>query len=165
MILNVLRRWSRAKRSWIRVRLVVILKMSKRSRNLNDSILIRILRLFSRFLLFLHSRLFLRFKLSLRLQLSLCFRLSLYLRLSLRFRILWRTLSLTKWIEMFWFLLTTLISSFAESSLAVELGFGQKFKSDPRVDVRPGWTDQSSQSDLRIDVRRILSSLFETSYI
>ncbi len=51
------------------------------------------------------------------------------------------------------------------SSLAVELGFGQKFKPDPRVDVRPDWTDQSSQPDSRIDVRRILSSLFETSYI
>jgi hypothetical protein len=51
------------------------------------------------------------------------------------------------------------------NSLAVELGFGQKFKPDPRVDVRPGWTDQSSQPDLRVDVRRILSSLSETSYI
>jgi hypothetical protein len=50
-------------------------------------------------------------------------------------------------------------------SLAVELGFGQKFKPDPRVDVRSGWTDQSSQSDPRVDVRRILPSLFETSYI
>jgi hypothetical protein len=50
-------------------------------------------------------------------------------------------------------------------SLAVGLGFGQKFKSDPRVDVRPGWTDQSSQLDPRIDVRRVLSSLSETSYI
>jgi hypothetical protein len=29
-------------------------------------------------------------------------------------------------------------------SLAVGLGFGQKFKPDPRVGVRPGWTDQSS---------------------
>jgi hypothetical protein len=51
------------------------------------------------------------------------------------------------------------------NSLAVELGFEQKFKSDPRIDVRSSWTDQSSQFDLRIDVRRILSSLFETSYI
>jgi hypothetical protein len=51
------------------------------------------------------------------------------------------------------------------SSLAVELGFGQKFKPDPRVDVRPGWTDQSSQPDPRVDVRRVLSSLSETSYI
>jgi hypothetical protein len=51
------------------------------------------------------------------------------------------------------------------TSLAVELGFGQKFKPDPRVDVRPGWTDQSSQPDLRVDVRRVLSSLSETSYI
>jgi hypothetical protein len=51
------------------------------------------------------------------------------------------------------------------TSLAVELGFGQKFKPDPRVDVRPGWTDQSSQSDPRVDVRRVLSSLSETSYI
>jgi hypothetical protein len=50
-------------------------------------------------------------------------------------------------------------------SLAVELGFGQKFKPVPRVDVRPNWTDQSSQPDPRIDVRRILSSLSETSYI
>jgi hypothetical protein len=50
-------------------------------------------------------------------------------------------------------------------SLAVELGFGQKFKLDPRIDVRPDWTDQSSQLDPRIDVRRVLSSLFETSYI
>jgi hypothetical protein len=50
-------------------------------------------------------------------------------------------------------------------SLAVELSFGQKFKSDPRVDVRPDWTDQSSQFDSKIDVRRVLSSLFETSYI
>ncbi len=50
-------------------------------------------------------------------------------------------------------------------SLAVELGFGQKFKSDPRVDVRPGWTDQSSQLDLRVGVRRILSSPSDTSYI
>ncbi len=50
-------------------------------------------------------------------------------------------------------------------SLAVELGFGQKFKPDPRVGVRPGWTDQSSQSDPRVGVRRILSSLSETSYI
>jgi hypothetical protein len=52
-----------------------------------------------------------------------------------------------------------------KSSLAVELSFGQKFKSDPRVDVRPDWTDQSSQPDSRIDVRRVLPSLFETSYI
>ncbi len=51
------------------------------------------------------------------------------------------------------------------NSLAVELSFGQKFKSDPRVDVRPGWTDQSSQPDPRVDVRRVLSSLSETSYI
>jgi succinate dehydrogenase hydrophobic anchor subunit len=29
-------------------------------------------------------------------------------------------------------------------SLAVGLGFGQKFKPDPRVDVRSSWTDQSS---------------------
>jgi hypothetical protein len=29
------------------------------------------------------------------------------------------------------------------NSLAVELGFGQKFKPDPRVDVRSNWTDQS----------------------
>jgi hypothetical protein len=50
-------------------------------------------------------------------------------------------------------------------SLAVGLGFGQKFKPDPRIDVRSGWTDQSSQFDLRIYVRRILSSLSETSYI
>jgi hypothetical protein len=50
-------------------------------------------------------------------------------------------------------------------SLAVELGFGQKFKPDPRVDVRPDWTDQSSQTDPRVDVRRVLPSLSETSYI
>ncbi len=50
-------------------------------------------------------------------------------------------------------------------SLAVGLGFGQKFKPDPRVDVRPGWTDQSSQPDPRVGVRRVLPSLFETSYI
>jgi hypothetical protein len=50
-------------------------------------------------------------------------------------------------------------------SLAVELGFGQKFKPDPRVDVRPNWTDQSSQPDPRVGVRRILPSLSETSYI
>jgi hypothetical protein len=48
-------------------------------------------------------------------------------------------------------------------SLAVELGFGQKFKSDPRVDVRSSWTDQSFQFDPRIDVRRILSSLFDAN--
>jgi hypothetical protein len=29
-------------------------------------------------------------------------------------------------------------SMMKKSSLAVELSFGQKFKSDPRVDVRPG---------------------------
>jgi hypothetical protein len=52
-----------------------------------------------------------------------------------------------------------------EISLAVGLGFGQKFKPDPRVDVRSGWTDQSPQPDLRVDVRRVLSSLSETSYI
>jgi hypothetical protein len=52
-----------------------------------------------------------------------------------------------------------------ESSLIVKLSFEQKFKPDPRVDVWPGWTDQSSQLDSRIDVWRILSSLFETSYI
>jgi hypothetical protein len=57
------------------------------------------------------------------------------------------------------------MSFFIKTSLAVELGFGQKFKSDPRVDVRPGWTDQSSQPDPRVDVRRVLSSLSETSYI
>jgi hypothetical protein len=50
-------------------------------------------------------------------------------------------------------------------SLTVELSFEQKFKLDPRIDVRSNWTDQSSQFDLRIDVRRVLSSLFETSYI
>jgi hypothetical protein len=50
-------------------------------------------------------------------------------------------------------------------SLTVGLGFGQKFKPDPRVDVRPGWTDQSSQPDPRVDVRRVLPSLYETSYI
>jgi hypothetical protein len=50
-------------------------------------------------------------------------------------------------------------------SLAVGLGFGQKFKPDPRVGVRPGWTDQSSQPDPRVGVRRVLPSLFETSYI
>jgi hypothetical protein len=50
-------------------------------------------------------------------------------------------------------------------SLAVELGFGQKFKPDPRVDVRPGWTDRSSQPDPRVGVRRVLPSLSETSYI
>jgi hypothetical protein len=50
-------------------------------------------------------------------------------------------------------------------SLAVGSGFGQKFKPDPRVDVRPGWTDQSSQLDPRIGVRRVLPSLSETSYI
>jgi hypothetical protein len=59
-----------------------------------------------------------------------------------------------------------LIKSYTtEYSLAVGLGFGQKFKPDPRVDVRPGWTDQSSQSDPRVDVRRVLPSLSETSYI
>jgi hypothetical protein len=51
------------------------------------------------------------------------------------------------------------------NSLAVGLGFGQKFKPDPRVGVRPGWTDQSSQPDPRVDVRRVLPSLSETSYI
>jgi hypothetical protein len=51
------------------------------------------------------------------------------------------------------------------SSLAVGLGFGQKFKPDPRVGVRPGWTDQSSQSDPRVGVRRVLPSLSETSYM
>ncbi len=50
-------------------------------------------------------------------------------------------------------------------SLFVELGFEQKFKSDSRIDVRSNWIDQSSQFDSRIDVRRVLSSLFETSYI
>jgi hypothetical protein len=50
-------------------------------------------------------------------------------------------------------------------SLMIELSFGQKFKPDPRVDVWPGWTDQSSQFDSRVDVRRILSDSFETSYI
>jgi hypothetical protein len=57
------------------------------------------------------------------------------------------------------------IDHFVLSSLAVGLGFGQKFKPDPRVGVRPGWTDQSSQPDPRVDVRRVLSSLSETSYI
>jgi hypothetical protein len=47
------------------------------------------------------------------------------------------------------------------SSLIVELGFGQKFKPDPRIDVRSGWTDQSSQPDPRVDVRRVLPSLSE----
>jgi hypothetical protein len=51
------------------------------------------------------------------------------------------------------------------TSLAVGLGFGQKFKPDPRVGVRPGWTDQSSQPDPRVGVRRVLPSLSETSYI
>ncbi len=51
------------------------------------------------------------------------------------------------------------------NSLAVELDFGQKFKPDPRVGVRPGWTDQSSQPDPRVGVRRVLPSLSETSYI
>ncbi len=51
------------------------------------------------------------------------------------------------------------------NSLAVESGFGQKFKPDPRVGVRPGWTDQSSQPDPRVGVRRVLPSLSETSYI
>ncbi len=55
--------------------------------------------------------------------------------------------------------------TFVVFSLTVELSFGQKFKPDPRVDVRPDWTDQSSQPDPRIDVRRVLPSLFETSYI
>jgi hypothetical protein len=50
-------------------------------------------------------------------------------------------------------------------SLAVGLGFGQKFKPDPRVGVRPGWTDRSSQPDPRVGVRRVLPSLSETSYI
>ncbi len=51
------------------------------------------------------------------------------------------------------------------NSLAVDLSFGQKFKPDPRVDVRPGWTDQSSQLDSKVDVRRVLPSLFNISYI
>jgi hypothetical protein len=56
----------------------------------------------------------------------------------------------------------TLLSIFKDLiSLIVELSFGQKFKLDPRVDVRPDWTDQSSQSDSEIDVRRVLSSLSE----
>jgi hypothetical protein len=50
-------------------------------------------------------------------------------------------------------------------NLTVELSFEQKFKFDSRVDVWSNWTDQSSQLDSRTDVRRILSSLFETSYI
>jgi hypothetical protein len=50
------------------------------------------------------------------------------------------------------------------NSLTVESDFEQKFKFDPRIDVRSNWTDQSSQFDLRIDIRRILSSLFEISY-
>ncbi len=53
------------------------------------------------------------------------------------------------------------VASLTKISLTVELGFGQKFKPDPRVDVRPGWTDQSSQPDPRVGVRRILPSLFE----
>jgi hypothetical protein len=32
-------------------------------------------------------------------------------------------------------------NNLAQSSLAVESGFGQKFKPDPRVDVRSGWTN------------------------
>jgi hypothetical protein len=50
-----------------------------------------------------------------------------------------------------------------EFSLAVGSGFGQKFKPDPRVDVLPDWTDQRFQFDSRIDVRRILSSLFDVN--
>jgi hypothetical protein len=66
-----------------------------------------------------------------------------------------------------WIISIIFISWISElvNSLTVELGFGQKFKPDPRIDVRPDWTDQSSQFDLKIDVRRVLSSLFETSYI
>jgi hypothetical protein len=60
--------------------------------------------------------------------------------------------------------ITHVIYSFM-TSLAVGLGSGQKFKPDPRVGVRPGWTDQSSQPDPRVGVRRVLSSLSETSYI
>jgi hypothetical protein len=52
-----------------------------------------------------------------------------------------------------------------KTSLTVELGFGQKFKSDPRVDVLSGWTDQRFQFDPRIDVRRILSSLFDINWM
>jgi hypothetical protein len=48
-------------------------------------------------------------------------------------------------------------------SLTVESGFEQKFKPDPRVDVLSDWTDQRFQSDSRIDVRRILSSLFDAN--
>ncbi len=48
-------------------------------------------------------------------------------------------------------------------SLIVESSFGQKFKSDPRVDVLSRWTYQRFQFDSRIDVRRILSSLFDAN--
>jgi hypothetical protein len=57
----------------------------------------------------------------------------------------------------------TIWEFFTTFSLAVELGFGQKFKPDPRVDVRSGWTDQSFQFDPRIDVWRVLSSLFDVN--
>jgi hypothetical protein len=50
-----------------------------------------------------------------------------------------------------------------EANLIVELSFGQKFKFNPRVDVRSGWTDQSFQFDSRIDVWRIMSSLFDAN--
>ncbi len=49
------------------------------------------------------------------------------------------------------------------NSLAVGLGFEQKFKPDPRVDVLSGWTHEIFQSNPRVDVRRVLSSLPETN--
>jgi hypothetical protein len=67
--------------------------------------------------------------------------------------------------KMFYELQKVLAIESYKASLAVELSFGQKFKPNPRVDVRSGWTDQSSQPDPRVDVRRVLPSLSETSYI
>ncbi len=47
------------------------------------------------------------------------------------------------------------------TSLIVKLGFEQKFKFDSRVGDLRGWTYERFQLNSRIDVRRVLSSLFE----
>jgi hypothetical protein len=47
--------------------------------------------------------------------------------------------------------------------LTVGLGFGKKFKPDPRIDVRSSGSDQRFQLNLRVDVRRMLSSLFDAN--
>ncbi len=102
MNLNVLRRWLRTKHSWVRVRLVVILRMSKRSRILLVSLSIWCRSLFLRFL----SRLFRRFLLLLcrSFLLLLSSRLLLFFFLFLHFLTnrSWTQYS-KKWIAMFWF--------------------------------------------------------------